>query len=163
MAIKLNHVILNDQNIAKLSFDGILENDEKAFADLSIPENMELHLHLGQLRGINSLGVRAFVNWSMTLKNPKIFIHDAPKCFVDQLNMISGFLPPQSRVRSFYVPYYSEGTGEEFPVLLSVGINFYLFEGQWKFTFPEVMDSKGQPMAIDIQPERYFRFLEKMK
>lgn len=163
MSIKLDHVILKDQNMAKISLSGLLENDERAFADLDIPADLELHLHLEQLKGINSLGVRTFINWSSKLENSKIFVHDAPKGFVDQMNMVAGFLPPQTRVRSFYVPYYSEITGEETPVLLEIGINFYLFDGQWKFSFPEVQDRNGNLMSMDIQPERYFKFLEKMK
>lgn len=163
MSVKMDFVILKEQNVAKVSLGGLLENDEKSLATLQIPEHLDLHLHLDQLRGINSLGVRAFVNWASPLKNAKILIYDAPKCFIDQVNMVDGFLPKQARVRSFSVPYYSESTGEETPVLFSVGINFYLYEGQWKFSFPEVHDSNGQLMSVDIQPERYFRFLEKMK
>ncbi|CAE80487.1 hypothetical protein AB1A81_12370 [Bdellovibrio bacteriovorus] len=163
MSVKVDHVILKDQNLARVSLGGVLENDEKALAELSIPATLDLHLHLEQLRGINSLGVRAFVNWSSKLKNPKIMIHDAPKAFVDQINMVDGFLPAQARMRSFYVPYYSEATGEETQVQFTIGINFYLYEGQWKFFFPEVHDSRGNLMSVDVQPERYFRFLNKMK
>ena len=77
--------------------------------------------------------------------------------------MVAGLLPEHARVRSFFVPYYSEITGEEENTVFTAGINFYLYEGQWKFSFPEIQDSKGNPMFIDIQPERYFKFLEKMK
>lgn len=163
MAVTVNHVILKDQKLARVSLSGLLESDEKTLLDLQIPDDLELHLHLEKLRGINSLGVRAFVIWSSKLKNPKILIHDAPKSFVDQINMVDGFLPPQARMRSFFVPYYSEATGEESQALFAIGINFYLYEDQWKFSFPEIHDSRGNLMSLDVQPERYFRFLNKMK
>lgn len=163
MAMQLNYIELPKEKIAKVSFAGIIESDDKLFATLQVPADFALEIHLEQLRGINSLGVRSFIIWSSTLKNSKITIHDAPKSFVDQLNMVAGLLPDQTRMRSFVVPYYSEITGEEESTIFAAGINFYLFEGQWKFSFPEIQDSKGNAMFLDIQPERYFKFLEKMK
>lgn len=163
MAIKVDFALLKDLTTANISFDGVLENDEKALSALHIPDAAEIHLHLGQLSRINSLGVRSFINWISPLANERIVIYDAPKCFIDQLNMVDGFLPSRARIRSFYVPYYSEETSEETQVLFSIGLNFYLYEGHWKFSFPEIYDSRGNLMSVDIQPERYFKFLERMK
>lgn len=163
MAIEVDFTLLEDLTTANIRLNGLLQNDEKALTSLRIPGTCEVHLHLGQLRGINSLGVRAFVNWISSLPNEKIIIHNAPKSFIDQANMVDGFFPARARIRSFYVPYFSENTNEEVQALFSIGINFYLYEGVWKFSFPEIYDSRGRLMSVDIQPERYFKFLEKMK
>ena len=163
MPVNIDHAAFHQEKLTKVGLGGLIENDEKAFSELQIAADHDLELHLDQLRGINSLGVRAFVIWSSNLQNKKITVHDAPKCFIDQLNLIAGFMPPQTQVRSFYVPYFSELTGEEENILFIVGINFYLFEERWKLALPEVRDSQGHLMSIDVQAERYFKFLEKMR
>lgn len=163
MDFKINRVDLahGDQGIiAKLEFSGNLANDEFSLHAHNFDSSTEVQLVLNNLRGINSLGVRAFINWHKSLSYKEITLIDAPKCFIDQANMVEGFIPARCKLKSFFVPYYSENTDEESNILFEKGINYFKIENQWKFSFPEVLDGDRFPMEMDIQPERYFHFLK---
>jgi hypothetical protein len=57
---------------------------------------------------------------------------------------------------SFYVPYYSEHTNETQRVLLTRG-HEYLED---KVSLPELRDKEGNPMELDVDANRFFKFLQ---
>lgn len=165
MALKINRFDLPEGphgKTVKLEFSGNLANDEIELCQFNFDADTEIQLILNNLTSVNSLGVRSFVNWHKQLSYKNFVIVDAPKCFIDQANMVDSFLPPRIKFKSFFVPYYSEQTEEETNILFEVGINYFKFNNQWKFSFPEVLDAEKNPMELDIQPERYFQFLKNL-
>lgn len=113
-------------------------------------------LHLDEVVSINSTGIREWINLMGRLKSAKIRLTKCPKVFVDQINMVKGFLPANAVVESFYVPYFSEQSGTEMKVL---------FERNKQFTDKEVnfensiVDKDGATFEIDIIPDKYFKFI----
>lgn len=113
-------------------------------------------LHLDEVVAINSTGIREWINLMSRLKSAKIRLTKCPKVFIDQINMVKGFLPANAFVDSFYVPYFSEQSSSEKKVL---------FERNKQFTDKEVnfensiVDEDGATFEIDIIPDKYFKFI----
>jgi hypothetical protein len=74
--------------------------------------------------------------------------------FVNQLNLVDGFLPPKTEIESFFVPYFSERTGEETQVLFTKFLEYKVMGGKIKLTLPDVRDSNGDKMEIDTMEDQ---------
>lgn len=156
--------------VSKLSFETFEDNDSFVvilkgqichpddFKTIKVPSYKPLHLHLKTVRMISSIGIAAWIKWMETLSElPEIKIFEASKAMVDQFNMVQNFLPKQSKVHSFYAPFWSEKTEEDKLGLLVYGDHF---RDGTLIQLPKVYDSEGHEMDLDIVPEKYFRFLK---
>lgn len=83
-----------------------------------------------------------------------------PRSFVTQLNLVKNFIPAKSEIESFFVPYYSEASGEEQRVLFTKSLDYRKEYGQIVINYPEVLDSQRNVMDFDVFKDQYFRFLE---
>ena len=116
-------------------------------------------LDLENVTAINSCGIREWIKWLKgTPTGSKIVYRNCPKIIVDQINMVSGFLPPGGVVESFFVPYFNESTGNEKMVLFKSGTEVKNGE-----VFPpaDVKDTSGESMEMDVIEAKYFKFLKK--
>lgn len=115
-------------------------------------------VNLDMMTGLNSVGTRLWCRWIAEAQNKfrEIFIEEAPMLFVKAFGQIQGALTKNCKVMSLKVPYYSDALGEN--KLVTVRMNeHYAYDGPFKM--PEVKDSLGQPMEIDVIEESYFSFL----
>lgn len=128
---------------------------------VNVPKAASIEVDLIDVTHINSVGIRQFRDWAMTLNTPVIWFSYCPRVFIDQVNMIDNFIPKHSRFMSFYVPYFSENTGEEKKVLFVHGEHFENKGGEVRMMWPVVTDSAGQGMELDVLPEKYFQFLSR--
>jgi ABC-type transporter Mla MlaB component len=119
-----------------------------------------LEIDLSGVTAINSTGLRTFKHWSETLTNNEISLSYCPKIFIDQLNMILALVPAHAKISSFYVPYCSDSSGEEKYVLYTSGEQYSKVGEELVFNHPEVKDSTGDLMVLDVLP-RYFAFLSR--
>lgn len=135
--------------------------DEDAnFGNISLDGSKEVVLDLEQVAAINSCGIREWIKWIKTAAPESKFIYrKCPKVIVDQINMVSGFLPENGQVESFFVPYYSDASDTEKMVLFTSGKEF---KGAEIFPPEEVKDdAKGNLMEMDVIEAKYFKFLKK--
>lgn len=108
---------------------------------------------------INSCGIREWVKWIRTAPNTtSVVFKKCPKVIVDQINMVTGFLPDNGKVESFFVPYYSDESGNEKMVLFEEGKQF---NGGEVNPPAEVKDESGEAMEMDVIEAKYFKFLKK--
>ena len=143
-----------------IHFIGAMTED----ADLSmlrVPKTARLEIDLSQLTSINSIGIREMRTWSQALENREIKVTFAPKCFVDQVNMVPDLIPRWTIIDSFYVPYYSEQTGEESRALFTLGTEFSFEDAGFKLNPPLVSDTQGNQMEPDVIMDNYFAFLNR--
>jgi hypothetical protein len=139
-----------------VSFVG--EIDENAdFAELRRKLKGTVEFNLGEVRRINSCGVREWVNFVRDL--PQVtelaFTHCSP-AIVTQMNMIFNFRG-RAKVRSFLAPYVCDSCNHEQEQLLDVQTHF---RGRDFRTMPEFKCEKcSAPMEFDDLPERYLSFL----
>lgn len=139
-----------------VSISGPIDEDI-SFENATCPGASEIIVNFQKVNVIKSFGIREFMRWIETQKNPKLIFSFCPKIIVDQINIVDGFLPANGRVDSFYVPYYCEDSGEESVILFRYGVEF----SDNKVNAPtEIFDSKGNKMDIDVVWNKYFRFLE---
>ena len=111
-------------DLLKISIDGHID-EESAFEEMTLDGISTIQIDLEKVSAINSVGIREWIKWSKSLAGVSaIEILHCPKVVVDQVNMVAGFLPPNAKVQSFYVPYYSEDSGEEEMVLFKRGEHF---------------------------------------
>jgi hypothetical protein len=143
-----------------LSLKGSLNEYSSALDGVEVNPNFDLNLDLKDLTSINSLGIRNFHSWIYSIQCQRLRVLNCPRVFVNQLNLVAGFLPPKTEIESFFVPYYSEKTSEETSVLFTKFLEYKSVAGKTKISFPRVTDSQGNTMELDVLEDNYFRFLD---
>jgi hypothetical protein len=94
--------------------------DESAVLPLlDLKGSESLFIDLKMVKAINSVGIQSWLEWTKIIDDQVNVtldhVHDA---IVFQFNMIEGFLPPKTRVRSLYIPYYCEKCDAKVELLL---------------------------------------------
>lgn len=69
-------------------------------------------MHLGGVRSISSLGVRAFAQFMHAMKQEVVLIHISP-AVASQLAMIPNLMPPTARVETAKLPFVCPACGAE--------------------------------------------------
>jgi hypothetical protein len=128
---------------------------------IMLPKASSIEIDLIDLTLINSMGIRIFRNFALSISSPELLFSYCPRIFIDQVNMVADFIPRHSRILSFYVPYYNEVSGEEKSVLFTRNEQFTVENGVPALRPPLVQDSNGGEMEMDVVGERYFSFLRK--
>lgn len=114
-------------------------------------------LDLEKVSAINSVGIREWIKWVKAFPaTVQLSVRKCPKIIVDQINMVAGFLPPGTKIESFFVPYYADSSGSEKMVLFENGKEFK--DGQVNPP-EEVKDDSGEVMEMDVIEAKYFKFL----
>lgn len=122
-----------------------------------ISSEPKMNINVGKITKLNSYGTRLWCIWVNKFKEPvHIYLEECPVIFVKSFSMVKGFLPENMEVLSFYIPFYSDATGERQDFLALKGKHF--FEGG-KLDIPQLKDSKGNSMEMDIIPSSYLAFL----
>lgn len=109
------------------------------------------------LKSINSTGIREWIKLMQKLKSVQLSFVECPKVFIDQVNMIQGFAPANTKILSFYVPFFNESNESEKSILLTHGTNYT--DGKI-VALPKVVDDNGVEMEIDVVEAKYFKFLK---
>ncbi|MFP5519522.1 MAG: hypothetical protein ACLGGX_06435 [Bdellovibrionia bacterium] len=144
---------------AILTMSGSIDEDAD-FSLINLAGHSEVDMNLQNLKSINSCGIREWIKWLSGLQVGTIQLQNCPKIIVDQINMVDGFLPPQAKVLSFYVPYYNDDSGSEMNVLFRYGQEY----SDGKLTPPEsVKDEDGNELEMDVIQAKYFKFISNMK
>lgn len=154
---KFDVQIESNDTEGRLSLAGVIDEDVD-FTNYDISKFTSLHLNLKDIKSINSCGIREWIKWMASSQASSIVFENCPKVIVDQINMVQGFLPSQAKVQSFFVPYFSEDSGEEKNVLFQYGTEF---DDSGLKQEPEVKDASGNLMEMDIVEAKYFKFLKK--
>lgn len=152
---KFSYRKTEEPNFITIFFEGPINETFSAF-DLQINRDKGVRFDFGKVTTINSLGIRFWIAWIH--KNPGVVFHfrNVPVCIVDQINNVSDFMPSGTTIESFFVPHYSEQTGEEKHELYVDKKDFH------RGKIPDakyLVDSQGNQMEIDVYPQKYFKFL----
>lgn len=151
--------LIKDPQKILVRVSGVMDEDID-FSKYSLDGYRTVELDLEELKNMNSCGTREWLNWMRTTQAETINIFNCPKPFIDQVNMIEGFLPEKAKIMSFYVPYLNDRTGSEKKVLLSYGVDYK--EGSINLP-AKVYDDAGNLLDIDVIESKYFRFIKTMK
>lgn len=139
-----------------LEIQGNIDEDAN-FAAPDLGASKSVVLDLDKVSAINSVGIREWIKWVKAFPaGVQLAVRKCPKIIVDQINMVAGFLPPGTKVQSFYVPYYADSSGNEKMVLFEEGKEY---KGSEIFAPAEVKDDGGELMEMDVIEAKYFKFL----
>lgn len=143
-----------------LIFDGHLDEFVE-LPEIEVSGHGEIVLNLEKILSVNSLGIRTWLDWIKNFEGKARFqFINCPKCIVMQMNMVEGFIPKNSEVLSFYVPYYCESCDEEKSVLVDVRKNI-LMGSDVKLNIDKSKICKADcEIEMDVNESKYFKFLK---
>lgn len=144
-----------------LILSGSLNEYSSALDKVDVNPQYDLNLDLKNLAVINSVGIRNFTQWIHRVRCRRLRFYYCPRAFVHQMNMVERFLPEKAEIESFFVPYYSETSGEASFVLFTKFLEYKKIGGELHLKPPEIFDSMGNKMEMDVFRDQYFRFLAK--
>lgn len=140
----------------EVRFDGSIDEDS-GFDRIVLPKGKPVFIYLTNVGTINSTGIREWLNWTKNYQDEEWHLNECPTHFINQLNMIDQFVPPKSKVVSFFVPFFSDELNEEKIVLVD---RASCTNGTLNVETPK--DSQGNEMEIDVIPERFLKFTKKL-
>ncbi len=141
----------------KIKLAGVIDEDVD-FNPYALTGATHVEMQLKDVKGINSCGIREWIKWLSTAGKAGIVYHECPKIIVDQINMVQGFLPAGGKVMSFFVPYYSDESGEEKNILFTYGKEYT----DTSVAPPTgIKDGSGNEMEVDVVEAKYFKFIQK--
>lgn len=145
------------QNGSKIVLSGYL-NEIATLPAMKKEQN--LTIDLDAIVGLNSIGTRKWCQWITECTNlyEKITLENCPVIFVKTFNQITDSLTDKCSVSSVKIPFYSDAIDERKMVTLHLGKD-YSFDGL--FQVPQIKDSTGNLMEIDIITENFFNFMKK--
>lgn len=156
---------LQDDKII-LSFSGDI-NEYADFTKVDLGGAKEAIFDFSEVRFVNSIGLRGWIIWIKKAAGMSIQFIKCPRYVVDQMNILEGFLPPNARVESFYIPYYCESCDHTEMFLAERGRDFKEGTADVKegiLVKDELPCPKcGNPAEMDVLKERYFNFLKYRK
>lgn len=147
---------IDNNGITEFVFSGSIDETLMIHFDLFSTNQDVVTIHLDEVSSINSTGIREWINLMNRLKSAKIRLTKCPKLFVDQINMVKGFLPVNAFVDSFYVPYFSEQSSSEKKILFELNKQY---TGKVVNFENSITDESGVNFEIDIIPDKYFKFI----
>ncbi len=152
---KFDYTTAEESNFTNVLLEGPI-NESFATFNLKVTREKSIRFDFSKVTTINSMGIRYWISWIHN--NPGVVFHfrNCPVCIVDQINNVSDFMPSGTTIESFYVPFYSEFTGEEKHELYVLKRDYN--QGQLA-KVKEIKDSQNNPMEIDVYPQKYFKFL----
>jgi len=114
-------------------------------------------LEVSAVKRINSLGVRAWVDFMKQLEGRAITLRRCSPAFVDQLNSVSDF-KSHATVESFLAPFVCEKTGNVFYEEFTVGKDIKSSADLAALANKRCKECPD-PLVFDDLPERYLHFL----
>lgn len=148
---KIEKVVVDGKEQLKLT--GVIDEDTD-FRSLEKSAG-PFYLNLSGITGINSLGIRGWVNFWKAHSDKPVFYVECPPVIVRQMSMIPSFCG-NANVVSVYVPYVCNNCDSEQLVLIG--------KEELSSTPPKVSESfactkcNSGEMELDGSPRQYFAF-----
>jgi len=120
-----------------------------------IPSGFEQYVFdFNNVNLINSCGIRDWIGLLDRLgSNVKITYKRCPQIIIEQINMVKGFIRPNTSIENFYAPYFDPEPDQEIKVLIKTSD---IQNGK----APVMKNGKGEPLEFDAIEDQYFFFLK---
>ena len=154
---------IDDQMKTRLQIDGAMD-EHSDYSTVETKFTDEVVFDFNNVEHINSTGIKHWVQWVAGIReaNPdlKFYFINCPKPIVDQINMVDGFIPPGSVVKSFKVPYFCEVCDKDITCTFVLGREYNFEEGRVVLQVPDnTCDRADCEMEPDVVEQKYFKFL----
>jgi anti-anti-sigma regulatory factor len=130
-------------------------NEDLLIEDLITHKSELIKINFEDVEMINSCGVREWIKFVEAVSNTgsKVQYFNCPQIVVQQVNMVTGFVPNNGTVETFYAPYFCDECENEDKALLKSGE----LTGR---TAPEITCTKcGEVSEIDAMEDIYLNFI----
>ena len=132
-------------------------NESAQLGEVRMAKTVKIRLE--GVTALNSVGTRTWCAWISRFREPvDVILEGCPPIMVKSFSVVKGFLTERCRVDSFVIPFYAEASGEARDFLAVRGVHF---DAAGKLNLPQVKDSRGQAMEMDVVAETYLAFLAK--
>ncbi len=137
------------------AFVGNIDEDA-TFEKLLAISMDEYRFDLGQVKLMNSCGIREWINFLGKLPSgAKVTYANCRQIIVEQMNMVQGFLRPGAVIESFYAPYFCPDCDREKQMLLKVT------DVKGRKAPAMKCEKHGCELEFDAIEEQYFNFISK--
>ncbi len=154
-----------DVDLLTVSFEGEI-GEEARFKPVEGIKT--ILLDLDKVTFLNSCGLRSWILWIKEVPRDilKIF-KKCPPMVVEQMSVLDGFVPQNSIIESFYIPYYCEDCDVDAKYLALRGEDFVGAsvdsESEVALRDNMICPDCNKEMDLDILPQKYFKFLRYRK
>ncbi len=154
-----------EKNEITIEVEGAL-TENTSFPNIDIDGVNKIIFNLDRVVRVNSLGISLWLMFFRKLLDqfPQIDLEfvKCPTVVVEQFNIVKEFLPTNSCVSSFYVPYFSSETNKTKFVLYENGKDyFWQSEKSYKdLKLKSEYHEENDIFMIDTVKEKYFNFLK---
>ena len=153
---RCKYKIENKGEICEVILSGVID-DSFPTDKLVLPAEKIVEINLNEIKMINSLGIREWIKFVNSVQSKNVSITYCPKIFIDQVNMVQGFIPAEFKIKSFYVPYFNEDDDLEKSVLYVSGEDY----GDGFLNVKSTINhDSGAVLDIDVMEQKYFKFLK---
>lgn len=154
---------IDDNMKTRLQIDGAMD-EHSDYSTIDTQFTDEVVFDFNNVEHINSTGIKHWVQWisHVSSQDPKLqfYFVNCPKPIVDQINMVDGFLPPNSTVKSFKVPYFCETCDKDMTCVFVLGREYEIVDGKVDLKVPaNTCDREDCEMEPDVVEQKYFKFL----
>lgn len=137
-------------------FEGVI-NEEFQQQQIEIPNSNHVILDLDKVTLINSCGIREWIRFIQRMEKQETVVYrQVPKVFINQMNIVKGFITKNAKVESFYAPYFDEDNDIEIDKLI---FTEQVVESQ----APVFMNEQGNELEFDAFESTYFKFLKEIE
>lgn len=139
-------------------FDGEIHENFKSHL-IALPEAKSYIINLSGLRSINSLGLREWAQFILMLtQKSQVSLEECSVVFIDQANIVPQIIA-NSRVTSFFAPYYCPRCNIELNCNLSIANHRKKLSER---RAPQIIHSCGEELQFDALEESYFFNVDKL-
>jgi len=155
---------IDDNSRVRIKLDGSMdEHSDFSAAPSEFIE--EVVFDFDDVDHINSTGIKHWVQWISSVQqknqNLKFTFINCPKPIVDQINMVDGFLPANSKVKSFKVPFFCETCDKDMTFTFVYGREYDKKDGKLVLDIPSNRCERADcEMEPDVVEQKYFKFLK---
>ena len=146
-----------------VTFTGTI-NEQTVFPSLTEQKITTLTLNLKDAQSINSMGILHWIRWYKALEKA----HPGLKFKAEELriqlmscaSVVAGFLPTNTEIVSFYLPYHNEVEALDTQELYVKGQQFNDESLRLQMTVKKTINEQEYEFDLDCMPDRDLRILK---
>lgn len=141
---------------AFISLSGVINED----AEFTKMQNLNLRQYVfdfEKIQQINSCGIRDWIKFLQELGTVEIVYENCPQIIIEQINMVHGFITNNTKISTFYAPYFCDKCDSEKKIKLK---SLDIKNGKAPIN---VCPECGDNLEFDALEKQYFHFLSQTK
>ena len=156
MANQLNLNVQIQGETAIISLVGVI-NEDAQFDKIQSLNLKKYIFDFDKITLINSCGIRDWIKFLQSLGSVEIHYENCPQIIIEQINMVHGFITPNTKITTFYAPYFCDKCDSEKKIKLKAA-DILMGKAPVE-TCPTCKDI----LEFDALEKQYFHFLSQMK